>query len=75
MPSIYMSGAMSEGAGRELHVRDALVVWLDERALYNLIIMLIGVECGAKECGANFHPVILTRACARQQHCIPIEKH
>ena len=31
MLSIYMSGAMSEGVGRE-----ALLVWLDERAPYNL---------------------------------------
>ena len=50
-----MSGAMSEGAGREL--RDALVVWSDERAPYNLIIVIICVECGAEECGANFHAV------------------
>ena len=50
-----MSGAMSEGAGREL--RDALVVWSDERAQYNLIIVIICVECGAEECGANFHAV------------------
>ena len=47
-----MSGAMSEGAGREL--RDALVVWSDERAPYNLVC---GVECGAEECGANFNAV------------------
>ena len=46
-----MSGAMSEGAGREL--RDALVVWSDERAPYNLIIVIICVECGAEECGAT----------------------
>ena len=52
MPSVYMSGAMSEGAGRELRV--ALVVWLDECAPYNLVC---GVECGAEECGANFHAV------------------
>ena len=45
-----MSGAISEGAGREL--RDALVVWSDERAPYNLIIAIICVECGA-----NFHAV------------------
>ena len=50
-----MSGAMSEGAGPEL--RDALVVCSDERAPYNLIIMIICVECGAEECGANFHAV------------------
>ena len=31
MLSIYMSGAMSEGVGRE-----ARLVWLDERAPYNL---------------------------------------
>ena len=49
-----MSGAMSEGAGRKL--RDALVVWSDERAPYNVIIC---VECGAEECGANFHAVVL----------------
>ena len=36
---------------------DALVVWSDERAPYNLIIVLICVECGAEECGANFHAV------------------
>ena len=48
-----MSGAMSEGAGPEL--RDALVVCSDERAPYNLIIVIICVECGAEECGANFH--------------------
>ena len=47
-----MSGAMSEGAGREL--RDALVVW---SAPCNLIIVIICVECGAEECGANFHAV------------------
>ena len=46
---------MSEGAGREL--RDALVVCLDERAPYKLIIVIICVECGAEECGANFHAV------------------
>ena len=45
-----MSGAISEGAGREF--RDALVVWSDERAPYNLIIAIICVECGA-----NFHAV------------------
>ena len=47
---------MSEGAGPEL--RDALVVCSDERAPYNLIIVIISVECGAEECGANFHAVI-----------------
>ena len=51
-----MSGAMSEGAGPEL--RDAHVVCLDERAPYNLIIVIISVECGAEECGANFHAVL-----------------
>ena len=50
-----MSGAMSEGAGREL--RDALVVCSDERAPYNLTIVIICVECGAEECDANFHAV------------------
>ena len=50
-----MSGAMSEGAGPEL--RDALVVCSDERAPYNLIIVIICVDCGAEECGANFHAV------------------
>ena len=29
----------------------------DERAPYNLIIVIISVECGAEECGANFHAV------------------
>ena len=48
-----MSGAMSEGAGPEL--RDALVVC---SAPYNLIIVIISVECGAEECGANFHAVL-----------------
>ena len=47
--------AMSEGVGRELSY--ALAVWLDERAPYNLIIVIIGVECGAEECDANFHAV------------------
>ena len=42
-------------AGPEL--RDALVVCSDERAPYNLIIVIICVECGAEECGANFHAV------------------
>ena len=50
-----MSGAMSEGAGPEL--RDVLVVCSDERAPYNLIIVIICVECGAEECGANFYAV------------------
>ena len=51
-----MSGAMSDGAGREL--RDALVVWSDERAPYNLIIVIICVECGAEECDASFYAVM-----------------
>ena len=45
-----MSGAMSEGAGREY--------LSDERAPYSLIIVIICVECGAEECGANFHAVL-----------------
>ena len=55
-----MSGAMSEGAGPEL--RDALVVCSGERAPYNLIIVIICVECGAEECGANFHAVDALRS-------------
>ena len=63
-----MSGAMSEGAGREL--RDAFVVWSDERAPCNLIIVIICVECGAEECGANFHAVItLKMVITRQTRC------
>ena len=54
-----MSGAMSERAGPEL--RDALEVCSDECAPYNLIIVIICVECGAEECGANFHAVMITR--------------
>ena len=38
-------------------MRDALVVWPDERAPYNLIMVILCVECGAEECGANFHAV------------------
>ena len=53
--NLYMSGTMSEGAGREL--RDALVVWSDERAPYNLIIAIFCVECGA-----NFHVVSFASA-------------
>ena len=33
------------------------MVQFDERAPYNLLYAIICVECGAEECGANFHAV------------------
>ena len=35
------------------------MVRFDERTAYNLLYAIICVECGAEECGANFHAVLV----------------
>ena len=56
--------------GRGGSYREAFVVWSNERAPYNLIIVIICVECGAEECGANLHAVItLKMVITRRTRC------
>ena len=53
---------------REL--RDALVV----RAPYKLLYAIICVECGAEECGANFHAVASRAAFGKAVCAFPVKR-
>ena len=50
-----MSGAMSEGGGAG--VTRCTCGLVGRARAVNLIMVIICVECGAEECGANFHAV------------------
>ena len=51
-----MSGAMSEGGGAG--VTRCTCGLVGRARAVNEIMVIICVECGAEECGANFHAVV-----------------